>query len=60
MFKGNRTRIVGAAIAILGLVETYVHEIVPPEWQPWTYVGIGITMILLRQITTTPPGERDV
>ena len=59
MLKGNRTRIIGAAIAILGLVEAYAHEIVPVEWQPWTYVGIGIAMIILRQITTTPPGERD-
>lgn len=59
MLKGNRTRIIGAVIAILGLVETYAHEIVPAEWQPWTYVAIGVTMIILRQITTTPPGQRD-
>ena len=59
MLKGNRTRLIGAAIAILGLIEMYVHEIVPPGGQPWTYVGIGIAMIILRQITDTPPGKRD-
>lgn len=55
--KGNRTRIFGSALAILGLAETYGRELVPEMYQGWFLFGIGVAVILLRQITTTPPGE---
>lgn len=54
--KGNRTRIVGALIAILGVVEMYAREVIPADYQGLVLMSIGILMIVLRQITTTPPG----
>ena len=58
MLKGNRTRIVGAAVAILGLVEVYGREMVPEQYQGWTLFIAGALMIILRQITNTPPGGK--
>lgn len=54
--KGNRTRLFGATIAILGVVETYAREVVPDEYQGMVLMAVGIAIIILRQITTTPPG----
>lgn len=56
--KGNRTRIIGAIISILGLVEVYGREIVPESYQGWALFTAGVLMVILRQITTTPPGQR--
>lgn len=58
MFKGNRTRLFGMLIMILGVIELYAREIFPPEWQGPVLVTIGIVVIILRQLTTTPPGRK--
>ena len=58
MFKGNRTRLLGTLIMILGVIELYAREIFPPEWQGYVLVTIGIAVIILRQLTTTPPGRK--
>ena len=57
--KGRRTQIVGTIIAILGLFETYAREMIPADWQGWSLFAAGILMVLLRQITTTPVGEKE-
>lgn len=57
-FKGNRTRIFGSVIAILGLTETYAREVIPSEYQGLFLFVVGAAIIILRQITTTPPGEK--
>lgn len=58
LFKGNRTRLFGTAILILGVVEQYAREVIPAEWQGVTLMGVGIAVIILRQVTSTPPGEK--
>lgn len=58
LFKGNRTRIFGTALAVLGIFETYAREIIPAEYQGWFLAFVGVAIIILRQITTTPPGEK--
>lgn len=57
MFKGQRTRILGTIIMILGVVETYAREVIPPDYQGLILMVIGIAIIILRQMTTTPPGK---
>lgn len=57
-FKGQRTRIFGAIVSILGVVELYAREVIPDAYQGLTLMLIGIIVIILRQITTTPPGEK--
>ncbi len=56
-FKGNKTRLFGTAILILGVVQQYAREVIPAEWQGWALTGIGVAIIVLRELTTTPPGE---
>jgi hypothetical protein len=58
LFKGNRTRLFGTVVMILGVVETYAREVIPEAYQGATLMVIGITVIILRQVTTTPPGEK--
>jgi uncharacterized membrane protein len=54
--KGNRTRLFGILLMILGVVEQYAREVVPQDKQGLVLMVIGIVVIILRQITTTPPG----
>lgn len=58
MLKGNRTRLFGVAISILGLVETYAREIIPADYQGYVLFATGVMIIILRQITTTVPGQK--
>lgn len=57
--KGNRTRLFGTLLMILGVVEQYAREVVPQEYQGLVLMAVGIVVIILRQITTTPPGVSD-
>lgn len=59
LFKGNRTRLVAGAIAILAIVEQFGREVIPDQYQGMTLMCIAILMYILRQITTTPPGQRE-
>lgn len=56
--KGYRTLIIGAIIAILGIAEglDWVN-LVPQEWADFIIGGIGLAMMYLRKITTTPIGD---
>jgi hypothetical protein len=56
--KGYRTVALGALLSILGLFEQYAREIVPDEYQGWTLFVVGILIVLLRLVTTTPVGNR--
>lgn len=58
LFKGNRTRVFGALISILGVIEMYAREVIPADYQGYTLMAIGVAVIILRQVTTTPPGEK--
>lgn len=58
LLKGQRTRLFATLIMILGVVETYAREVIPDDWQGLILMLIGISVIILRQITTTPPGEK--
>lgn len=56
--KGNRTRIFGALIAILGVVETNA-QVVPDEYRGYLLMATGIAAIILRQFTNTPAGKKE-
>ena len=58
--KGNRTLIVGTMISVLGLFEQYAREIVPDDFQGLALFSAGVLMILLRLVTTTPVGQKNV
>jgi hypothetical protein len=36
----------------------YAREVIPADYQGYVLMGIGISIIILRQLTTTPPGEK--
>lgn len=57
MLKGQRTRILGTLIMILGVIEMYAREVIPDAYQGFVLMGIGIAIIILRQLTNTPPGK---
>ncbi len=59
MLKGKRTVLFGTAITILGVVELYVREVVSIDYQGHVLMGIGIAVVILRAVTTTPLGVRD-
>lgn len=58
IFKGRRTQLIASAIMALGLFEQYARELVPAEYQGWALFAAGLLMIVMRQITTTPPGQK--
>ena len=57
MLKGQRTRLFGALIAVLGVIETQA-DVIPADWRGWVLMATGIGVIVLRQITTTAPGAK--
>lgn len=64
--KGNRTRIVNiiaaapVALEVIGQVANLpeITGIIPPAYLPAYGLGLAVVNILLRQITTTPPGKK--
>lgn len=59
MLKGNRTRILGVAVACLGVIQQYARQIVPEAYQDYLLVAVGIAIIILRELTNTPAGRKD-
>lgn len=63
MLKGNRTRVFGILVILLGVFEgidpAIVATIVPPEYQWLITPVIGAAIIILRELTTTPAGQRE-
>lgn len=62
MLKGQKTRIFGVLVILLGLLEaldpSMVATLVPVDYQWAITPAIGFLIIVLRQITTTPPGRQ--
>ncbi len=60
--KGHRTRIFALVVGILGIVELYekqvIESLVPADYQGLVLMAIGVGIFVLRQMTTTPPGEK--
>lgn len=58
-FKGWRTIIVGAVIAGLGSIQaTDIATVVPSEYAGLVIAAIGVAIMWLRTITTTPVGTK--
>jgi hypothetical protein len=62
LLKGWRTRLLAVAVAILGMLELFAptmwSTLLPKEWQGWSTIGIAVAIYWLRQITTTPAGQK--
>ena len=57
--KGRRTHLIAAVAAIIPILElTEWRVIIPAEYWPYFAVGLAVIMAIMRQITTTPVGER--
>lgn len=60
--KGHRTRLFAIGVGVLGIVEMYdddiVRHLVPEQYQGLMLMVIGVGIFVLRQITTTAPGEK--
>lgn len=54
--KGFRT-ILANVVAIGGVVVGTYGNVIPPKYMPHIVVGLGISNIILRTITTTPIGQ---
>lgn len=60
MFKGYRSHVVNgltAVIAVLALPE--VSGLIPPEYVKFVPAVQGVVAIVMRQMTTTPVGQKE-
>lgn len=59
--KGNRTRLFGALVFAYGVLSALspatLAAVFPAQYQPLVVAGIGVAVVVLRQVTTTPPGK---
>jgi len=56
--KGYRTLIIGALVAVFGIAEGFNWiDILPAEWANFVIGAVGVIMMYLRKITTTPVGD---
>ena len=56
----SKTNWAGVAVACLGIVEMnapLIQEMLG-QWYGLTYIGIGVAMVVLRNLTTTPVSEK--
>lgn len=62
MFKGWRTRALSFAVAALAMLEyldpNLIAAVTGHENRPLVLLIISVAIFALRQITTTPPGQR--
>lgn len=58
-FKGYRTQFFGVLLAVLGVIQQYTREVVPDDWQGLVLMTVGILVVVLREITTTPPRQKE-
>lgn len=58
--KGYKTLIVGSVIAVLGFLQAFDFTTIISNPQTAGYItgGIGIVMMILRKMTTTPIGTK--
>ena len=61
MLKGRKTRLFGTLVILLAIIEgidiNVVLSVVPPEYQWLVTFGIGVAIIVLRELTDGPPGR---
>lgn len=58
--KGFKTIFAGLATFAIGMLEQYdVTDIVPEKFDDLALAGVGVLMVLLRMVTTTPVGKSD-
>ena len=55
----SRTNWAGVLVMALGVVETNAPMLrdLLGDWYGLTYIGIGVAMVILRQVTTGPVGH---
>lgn len=58
-WQGQRTRVVGALLSLCGYVSTADLTWLPDKIEGPIMFGSGLVVIALRQMTTTPPGEKE-
>jgi hypothetical protein len=60
MLKGYRTIIIGAALAVLGFLQSQdlTAIISNPQTAGYVVSGIGVVMMVLRKMTDTPLGKK--
>ena len=58
MLKGWRTRILSLVVGTLGILEVSDLSFLPAQQEGWVTIGVAVAIFWLRQITTTPPGQR--
>ncbi len=60
--KGNRTRALGTALAIIGVLQAYIPQVMSERVSGVLMIIFGIAAVILRQYTNTPAGvsEPDV
>lgn len=60
--KGFKTLIIGGAIAILGVLETFdvtnILGYIPDQYDPLVVSGVGFLMVVLRFLTNSPVGKK--
>ena len=56
----SRTNLTAIAIGVVGAIEMNAPMLqgILGEWYGLTYVGIAVTMVILREITTEPVTEK--
>lgn len=59
MFKGYRTQVFGILLAILGVVQQYAREIFPDDTEGLVLMVTGILVVILRELTTSPPRKKE-
>lgn len=59
-FKGWKTVLFGAALAVVGILQqSGVESLVPDQYRGLVVAAIGAAVMILRTITTTPVGTSE-
>jgi hypothetical protein len=60
--KGYKTIITGAAVAVLGFLETFditnILGLIPDQYDPLAVSFVGFLMVVLRLVTNTPAAKK--
>jgi hypothetical protein len=58
-FKGRRTQLIAAVSTIIPILElSEWRSIIPADYWPYFAIGLALLMLVMRQITTSPVGDR--
>ncbi len=57
--KGWRTVIINILLSILPVLQlTELRNVIAPEYLPWYALAVAVINVWLRQLTTTPLGQK--